>query len=199
MRTKRVFRGIIFLVTLASILIAAALPQDVAFAQDVVRLTIKNHSDRDIWLKLEGPAFYNLHVPAGETRIYTPNKGDYEYTYYACGTWVKGDLDLNYQKLIEIPNCGYLLGGSTLGHPHYLDAGDAIMKLVNVTFENDTGAYMLAILNGPSVFVFSFQPGQDREVTIPKGDYSLTVYGCGGHFNTTFFANYFNEKVFTCP
>ena len=179
MRTQRVFRGIVSLVMLASFILAAALPQEIVLAVDVVRLTIKNYSDRDIWLKLDGPATYNLHVPAGQNRDYTPIMGDYKYTYYACGTWVKGDLDLNSRKIIEVPNCGYLLGGSNVNHPNYLDAGDDIMKLVNVTFENETGAYALMILNGPSVFVLSFQPRQVRGVTIPKGDYSFTVYGCG--------------------
>ncbi|MEW6405188.1 MAG: hypothetical protein AB1649_25625 [Chloroflexota bacterium] len=201
MKTQRVFRGIVFLVTLTSILFAAALPQRAVFAQEeVVRLTIKNYSDGDIWLKLEGPvAVYNLHVGPGQTRDYTPVMGVYNYIYWACGTWVKGELDLTTKKTVEIPNCGYLMGGAQRGHPNFVDAGNEMMKLVDVTFENKTGAYVLLILNGPSIFVFSFQPEQEREFTIPKGDYSYTAYGCGGYFNGTFYANYHNVKEITCP
>jgi len=199
MNTKPTFRGILFLITLASFLLAAALPQDVVFAQDVVRLTIINHSTRDIWLNLKGPiSVYNLHVRAGETRSYTPIEGVYDYTYYACGTWVKGKLDLTTHLNFEVPNCGYLLGGSSQDHPNYIDAGE-IIKLVNVTLENKTGAYALMIMNGPSVFVFSFQPDQKRDVTIPKGDYSFTVYGCAGSFNGSAFANYHNLIEIKCP
>jgi len=188
----------IILVVLLSTLLVATLPQEVVFAEDVVRLTIINYSDRDIWLKLEGPkSVYNLHVPPGETRAYTPLRGEYYYIYYACGTWVKGILDLSSQKIFEVPNCGFELETHP-DHPRYLDGGE-ILKLVNVTFENETGAYALAILNGPSVFVFSFNDGQEREFTIPKGDYSMTVYGCGGHYNTAFFANFFNVKKLVCP
>ena len=199
MKTQQFFRGIIFLVTLTAILVAVAIPQDYVFAQEeVVRLTIINYSDRDIWLKLEGPkSVYNLHVGPGQTKAYTPLQGEYYYIYYACGTWVKGTLDMRSQKVFEVPNCGFELVTHP-NHPRYLDGGE-ILKLVNVTFENETGAYALAILNGPSVFVFSFNVGQEREFTIPKGDYRMTVYGCGGHYNTSFFANFFNVKELVCP
>ncbi|MBM3144044.1 MAG: hypothetical protein FJ010_03540 [Chloroflexi bacterium] len=198
MRTQRFFRGMIFLVTLASFLFAAALPQDIVFAEDVVRLTIENDSDRDIWLKLTGPAYYYLHVRAGETKSYTPLKGVYDYTYYACGTFVKGEIDLNTQKTIEVPDCGYKAHAGQQDPEDTLDGGK-MLNLVNFTIENDTGGYMTMILTGPSVYVFTFKPDQEREFTIPMGYYNYTAYGCGGSFNGTLYAHFNRVKEIDCP
>ena len=198
MNSQRYLRIVIFVITMASIVLAAALPQGAVFAQeDVIRLTIENDSDRDIWLKLNGAAYYYLHVRAGETKAYTPLRGVYDYTYYACGTWVKGEMNLNTHKTFEVPDCGYR---SHFGQnrPDTFDGG-LNLNLANVTFENETGAYMTIILNGPSVFVFTFQPGEDKEYTIPTGSYSYTVYGCGGNFNGSVYARMHKVKEITCP
>ncbi len=198
MNVQRIFRGTIFLVTLASILVATALPQRIAFAQeDVVRLTIENESDRDIWLKLEGPAYYYLHVGAGETKSYTPLRGDYDYTLYSCGTFVSGEMILNTHKTMEVPNCG-LKAHLGQDRPDTFDAG-SMLNLVNITFENQTGGYITIILEGPSVFVFSFAPGAEEEYTIPMGLYSYFMYGCGSTYTGNVFARFHKVKEFTCP
>ena len=199
MKTQPTFRGIIFLITLTALLFSAALPQHIVFAQeDVIRLTIENDSDRDIWLKLDGPAYYYLHVPAGVTKAYTPLRGVYDYTLYSCGTFVKGEMNLNTHKTMEVPDCGFKAHLGAQDRPNTFDAGK-MLNLVNITFENDTGGWMTMILNGPSVFVFTFQPGQDTEYTIPIGYYNYTVYGCGGSFNGTVFARFFKVKEISCP
>jgi hypothetical protein len=142
-----------------------------------VRLSINNHSDRDVWLKLDGTKDYNLHVPAGQSKIYTPFADVYDYTLHHCGTFVKGELDLTNQEVIEVPDCGSV---SHYGpqEPSYIDEG-RMLNLVRVTFENETGHAIMIIIEGPTVHVFSFNADQDKEYTIPHGYYDYTLYACG--------------------
>lgn len=177
MKKMQTVRGILFLLTLVSLLFVAALPENGVFAQDVVRLTIKNNSDRDAWLQLSGPAYYYLHAKAGATAVYTPNSGEYEYTLFHCGTFVEGEIDLTKQRTIDVPDCG--------SRAHYgpqdasfIDAGD-MLDLVRVTIKNETGLNSLLILDGPSVFVFSFGVGDHNTYTIPGGKYDYILYSCG--------------------
>lgn len=199
MKKQRVLRGMVFLLILASMVLTTAIPQINVLAQeDVVRLTINNTSERDIWYKLNGPAYYYLYVKAGETKSYTPQRGVYDYTLYACGTFVKGELDLTNQKVINVPECGMKSHYGPQDQENIEDAGK-MLNLVNVTFQNDTGRYMLLILEGPSVFVFQFNADQDKEYTIPMGYYTYTMYGCGSTYHGTLYARYHKEKEFTCP
>ena len=58
---------------------------------------------------------------------------------------------------------------------------------------------MKVILEGPATYVFTFSKDQDKTYTITKGQYDYTVYGCGGSFTGTFYAQVNKEKVFKCP
>ncbi len=199
MNRQRVIRGIVFLVALVSFVLVSAFPKNIAYAQeDVVRLTINNNGDRDIWLQLDGPAYYYLHVRVGESKVYTPLRGVYDYTLYSCGTFVKGELDLTNQKTIEVPDCGMKAFYGAFDPTNTIDEGK-MLNLVNVTFENDTERFMLLILEGPSVYVFSFQPDEDKEYTIPMGYYHYTMYGCGSTYTGTMYARYHKVKEFACP
>ncbi len=197
MKKKLALRGFVLGLALLALVAGAVLPQrTVAAAEDVVRLTINNDGDGDIWLLLNGPAYYYLHVPVGTTRIYTPKRGVYDYTLYSCGTFVKGELDLTTQKTIDVPACG--LKAHT-GEPlNTVDAGK-MLNLVDVTFKNKTGRYMLLILEGPSVYVFRFNSGESKEYTIPMGYYSYTLYGCGSTYTGNLYARFHKVKEFTCP
>jgi hypothetical protein len=197
MKNQRVIRGMIFLLTLVSLLIVSALPQNSVFAEDVVRLTIKNNSDRDAWLRLDGPTYYYLHVKAGETKVYTPLKGVYDYTFHHCGTFVKGEMDLTKQQTLEVPDCGWKAHYGKQD-PTFIDAG-RLLNLVNVTFENETGHQVMWIIEGPTVHVFTFQADKDIEYTIPMGYYDYTMYGCGGIYVGRFFARYNKVVEIECP
>lgn len=162
-----------------------------------VRLTINNNSDRDVWLKLDGNGFYNLHVPAGQSKVYTPKGGIYDYTLHHCGTFVKGELDLTNRETIEVPECGDKAHYGAQD-PSFIDEG-RMLNLVDVTFENETGYDIMMIIEGPTVHVFSFKAGEDKEYTIPMGYYTYKIYGCTSSvFEGTFFARFHKVKEFTC-
>ena len=161
-----------------------------------VRLTINNNSDRDVWLKLEGNGYYNLHVPAGQSTFFTPKGGVYDYTLHHCGTFVKGELDLTNRETIEVPECGEKAHYGPQD-PSFVDEG-RMLNLVNVTFENETGYNIMIILEGPTVHVFTFKADEDIEYTIPMGLYSYKIYGCGGIYTGNVFARFHKVKELKC-
>ena len=162
-----------------------------------VRLTINNGSDTDVWLRIDGPMYYNFHVKAGESKIFTPKHGVYDYTLNHCGTFVKGELDLTNQQTIEVPECGDKAHYGPQD-PSFIDEG-RMLNLVNVTFENETGYDIMIILEGPTVHVFSFKAGKDTEYTIPMGYYTYKLYGCGDVRTGSVFARFHKVKELTCP
>lgn len=193
------FRGAALLTIALALLVGAWLPQRSAqAAEDVVRLTINNNSSRDVWLQLDGPAYYYLHVKAGESKRYTPKKGVYDYTLYHCGTSVSGQMDLTVQKTVDVPECGTKAYYGGEGPVNTLDAG-RMLNLVDVTIKNQTNAFMLLILKGPSVYVFRFNSGESKKYTIPMGMYDYTMYGCGSTYTGRFYAHFHKVEEFTCP
>ncbi|MBC8332519.1 MAG: hypothetical protein H8E28_11110 [Anaerolineae bacterium] len=205
MKKQHTIRGLVFLLTLVALVFAAIVPQTNVLAQDadLVRLTINNKSERDIWYRLDAKEFgrydyYYFHIPAGEARYYTPVRGVYEYILYACGINVKGDLDLSTHKVINVPECGMKSHYGPQDQENIEDVGDQL-RLVDVTLVNDSGRYMKLILEGPSVFVFQLFAEEEKEYTIPMGYYEITMYGCGGTHHLTFYARFHKVKEFTCP
>ena len=162
-----------------------------------VRLNINNNSDRDVWLKLDGKRDYNLHIPAQQSREYTPFSDVYDYTLYHCGQWVKGELDMTNRQRIEVPECGDL---SHYGpqEPSYIDEG-RMLNLVRVTFKNENNHAIMIILEGPTVHVFSFNPDSEKDYTIPHGYYDYTLYACGTITRGTLHARAHIEHEFKCP
>jgi hypothetical protein len=118
-------------------------------------------------------------------------------TFYSCGQYVNKELDLTKIKTLVVPSCGTVAYNSkpTAG---VIDGGK-ILKLVKVTFENQTENYMKAILEGPATYVFSFGKDQEKTYTISKGEYTYTLYGCGGSFSGSFYASHNKVMKFKCP
>jgi len=198
MRSQRTFRRIIFLITLASLLFVAALPQQGVMAEeDVIKLTIANKSDQDVWLKLDGPAYYYLHVKAHETKSFTPQRNVYNFKLYSCGTSVTGEMELLWQKTLDVPICGTKSNTGPGSSQVIYDGGD-LLNLVKMTFKNDSNYRIMVILDGTSVFVFSFASGQSKDYTIPFGEYTYTQYGCGIKTGK-FLAHFHKIQEFTCP
>ena len=158
----------IILSLLSSLLISAA-------PADLVRLTIQNKSNDLVTLRMEGPQFYYLTVRAGETRVFTPQRGEYSAKLYTCGLFVNQELDLSTSQTIVVPACG--TKAFTSDNTGAIDAGQLI-KIVRVHFTNKTDKNLVLILRGPGEYVFYIRKGETKTYTIPKGDYKAQQYGC---------------------
>jgi hypothetical protein len=201
MKKYRSYKLVAFLV-LASMMLAAFLtPQQVAQAKsELVGFTFKNNSDRLASLRLYGNGqFYYFLLFPGETKYYTPVRGEYDMTYFSCGQYVNRELDLTRKYTLVVPPCGTVAYNNNPKAPANVIDGGKILKLVKVTFENETDRYMKVILTGPATYVFTFNKDQEKTYTISKGTYDYTLYGCGGSFTGSFYAHESKVKVFTCP
>jgi hypothetical protein len=133
----------------------------------------------------------------GETKIYTPVRGEYKMTLFSCGQYTNKELDLSKHKTMIVPKCGYVAFNGK-APPGKIDAGK-IIKLVRVTIENNTDNYMKVILTGPATYVFTFAKDEAKVYTISKGDYDYTMYGCGGTVKGTITAHAHKVIKFKCP
>jgi hypothetical protein len=209
MKTRTFLRSLALFLALFSIFLTAAVPAPVSVASgksnaaygDLARLTIDNRTDKTIWVKLTGDGFYYLTVPANTTDVFTPKRGDYSYTIFACGNYINGELDLNTNQRLVQPVCGGGPVTSALGaNSHVVDLGQ-IAKIVKVTFINDTTGTIMFVMTGPSTHVFALSKDEEKDYTIERGLYDVTLYayGCGTVTQTTFLAKAGYEKTFKCP
>ena len=181
MKENNIFK-LMLSVILASMLLAAFFvpQQSVQAKSELVGFTFTNNSDRLASLRLYGNGqFYYFLLFPGESKYYTPVRGEYDMTFYSCGQYVNREIDLTKIKTLVVPACG------TVAY--------------NNTFENETDNYMKAILQGPATYVFSFAKDQEKTYTISKGEYTYTLYGCGGSFSKTFHATQDKVVTFKCP
>ncbi len=186
----------ILIVVLISLVVMAAAP---AAQSELVSLTIDNKSDDYVTFRLEGTAFYYLMVKANTTTTFTIKRGDYTQKFYSCGAYVETDLDLTKKQSIYVPPCGEKAFAVDKRSNNKVDGGQLI-KLVKVTFENDTSHNLVLYLAGTSEYVFFIRSGEEVSYTISKTEYyEATQWGCPTvkHFNYYPYAN--KETTLTCP
>jgi hypothetical protein len=189
----------LLLLILAAFLFTAAFPAPVSAESSLARLTFENRTDKPIKIWLQGDGYYYLNVPAEKIEIFTPQKGDYSYTIFACGTYIKGTLDLNGNQKIVQPPCGSgPVSGAADGR--VIDLGQ-IGKIVKVTFTNETSGTLMLVLTGPGTYVLTLGKGDKTDYTIQRGDYTIKMYayGCGSVTDSTFTAFTKAKKTFECP
>ena len=165
-------------------------------AMKLGRITIVNESDKPAYLYLWGENYYYFSANAGETKVYTPEADEYDYELISCGIKTKGTFTLSSLKRFVIPECG----SKGLRQPNTSRTVGAgrLVKLTRVVLTNETDGYMIVILRGPSEFVFSMQADEELEVTIPKGEYEYTMYGCGTTQVGNLYAYPHYEREFVC-
>lgn len=162
-----------------------------------VGLTIENRSSGYIYLWLQGPSFYYLVVKPGETKVFTIVRGEYFQTVRACGDTASSIVDLSKQTRMIMPLCGANAKQSALS-PYVVDLS-TIIKIVKVTVKNESDTRLLAILTGPSTYVFSLNKGESRDYTIAKGDYTVQYFACGWYGYKNFYAYHGSSLELSCP
>ena len=96
---------ILILVLLATLAISVL---SASAASDLVGLTIKNKTDKVVWVSLlssDGSSVYWLEVPAGETTDFTVPRDEYSHNTVACGKTATGTVDITHLTTLVFTHC----------------------------------------------------------------------------------------------
>ncbi len=201
---KRSLRGLILANILILVLMSAAvpLPNSVSLAStseksDLVALKVENDSTSYAYLWLDGPSFYYLVVKPGETKTFTVMRGEYSKDVSYCGARDSSIIDITKHTKLIMPVCGANTRQLS-SSPHIVNITNTI-KIVKVTVTNDSESRVLAILTGPSTYVFSLDKDVSKDYTIAKGDYEVQYYACGKYGVREFSAYHNGVLKLKCP
>jgi hypothetical protein len=198
---NRLLRLFILIGVVAALVTTAAAPSPirgiVAAKSDLVRLTVENRSSGSLYVWLTGPQVYYFEVKADESEIFAIARGEYDYKFRACGDTVTGELDMSIQRKLVMPVCGGRATSET-NAAGTVDISEQI-KIVKVSFENESDSRALLIMTGPTTYVFLFEDDEEKDYTIAKGDYSVQVFACGRYETRNFSAYKGRTLVIECP
>lgn len=191
--------GLVILIFLSA---AIPLPSSAAITavkekSDLVALKIQNDSSSYAYIWLNGPTFYYFMVKPGETNTYTVMRGEYFKDVSYCGATDSSIIDLTRHTKLLMPVCGANTRQSP-SSPHVVDVTNTI-KIVKVTLKNETESRVLAILTGPSTYVFSLDKDDTKDYTIAKGDYEVQYYACGAYSEKEWSVYHQGVLKFKCP
>jgi hypothetical protein len=105
MKTTRLFPlALVLLLSLVIGILTVSAAED-----DLVGLTIKNRTDRFVFISLlstDGSAVYFLAVPSEDSRTFTVPREVYSHTTVACGETAIGTLDVTRFTTLTFTPCG---------------------------------------------------------------------------------------------
>ncbi len=204
MNKKKSMRVLILVNLLLMLLVTAAvpLPQSTSFTtnadkSDLVALKVDNQSTSNAYLWLNGPSFYYLVVKPGESKTFTVMRGEYNKDVSYCGARASSIIDLTKHTKLVMPVCGANTRQAP-SSPHVVNITNTI-KIVKVTVKNEAESKVLAILTGPSTYVFSLGKDVSKDYTIAKGDYKVQYFACGKYGVREFSAFYNSVLKLKCP
>jgi hypothetical protein len=164
---------------------------------DLVALKVENDSTSYAYLWLDGPSFYYFVVKPGETKTFTVMRGEYFKDVSYCGARDSSIIDITRQTKLIMPVCGANTR-QLLSSPHIVNITNTL-KIVKVTVKNESESRVLAILTGPSTYVFSLDKDVSKDYTIAKGDYEVQYFACGRYGVREFSAYYKSVLKIKCP
>lgn len=140
-------------------------------AKDKVNVQFQNKTGSSVRITLTGPATVYLTLGNGKTKgELVP--GTYKYSYEACGKTNTGTFKVKKAgDTLVLPKCKSGGGGGNSG-------GEGKIKI-----KNDTGGTITIYLTGPKNYTFYVSPGT-TQLSVAKGKYNYTAYGCGGSTDT---------------
>lgn len=194
-----IFIGLIVLALLSA---AIPLPDSAAVMStneksDLVALKIQNDSSGYAYVWLDGPTFYYFAIKPGETNTYTVQRGEYFKKISYCGARESSIIDLSVHTKLILPVCGANTRQSP-SSPHVVDVTNSL-KIVKVTLTNEATTSVLAILTGPSTYVFLLGKEATKDYTIAKGDYKVQYFACGASSVKEWSAYHQSLLKFKCP
>ena len=147
----------------------AACPKKPPTPPATYKLVLNNKTGETIQITLTGPMTYTFTLQPGKTSQ-DVKPGKYRYTYKACQGEKKGT--------VEVKKNGTLLVLAACPKNQKTGSGEAKVKI-----KNDTGGTIWLNLSGPANYNFTLAPGKTT-ITVLKGKYNFTIYGCGGGSST---------------
>lgn len=143
----------------------AACPKKPPTPPATYRLVLNNKTGETVTVTLSGPMTYTFTLQPGKnTQDVKPGK--YRYAYEACQGEKKGTVEVNKNdKLLTLAACPKNQKNKS---------GE-----VNVKIKNDTGDAVWLTLTGPGTYNLSLPAGRST-ITVLRGKYTYTAYGCGG-------------------
>lgn len=165
---------------------------------DLVGFKVVNKSSGTVYLWLDGPAFYYFAVKPEETGSFTIMRGEYSMDVSYCGARTSREADLTVQTALIMPVCGGRASQAANSSPHVADVTETI-RIVPVTVENEADSRVLAILTGPSTYVFLLNKDEVKDYTIAKGQYKVQYYACGKVGSRYWFAQKNQSLKLSCP
>jgi hypothetical protein len=199
---KKMLLILVNLLLMLLVTAAVPLPQSTSFAtnaekSDLIALKVDNQSTSNAYLWLDGPSFYYLVVKPGESKTFTVMRGEYFKDVSYCGARDSSIIDLTKHARLVMPVCG-ANSRQTPNSPHIVNITNTI-KIVKVTVTNAAESKVLAILTGPSTYVFSLDKDASKDYTIAKGDYEVQYFACGKYGVREFSAFYNSVLKLKCP
>ena len=199
---KKMLLTLVNLLLMLLVTAAVPLPQSTSFAtnaekSDLIALKVDNQSTSNAYLWLDGPSFYYLVVKPGESKTFTVMRGEYFKDVSYCGARDSSIIDLTKHTRLIMPVCG-ANSRQTPNSPHVVNITNTI-KIVKVTVTNAAESKVLAILTGPSTYVFSLDKDASKDYTIAKGDYEVQYFACGKYGVREFSAFYNSVLKLKCP
>ena len=199
---KKMLLILVNLLLMLLVTAAVPLPQSTSYAtnaekSDLIALKVDNQSTSNAYLWLDGPSFYCLVVKPGESKTFTVMRGEYFKDVSYCGARDSSIIDLTKHTRLVMPVCG-ANSRQTPNSPHVVNITNTI-KIVKVTVTNAAESKVLAILTGPSTYVFSLDKDASKDYTIAKGDYDVQYYACGKYGVREFSAFYNSVLKLKCP
>ena len=193
---KKTIRILLIAVLVFASMVAAAPARD-----SLARFTVENRTAATTYVRLMGDSdSYFLTNPGSETSVWTVARDNYDYSIYACGVWTTGEIDLTTPEKLVIPECGSQASATGQGG-NVIDHGQ-LLKLTRYSLVNATSTKTLLVAvygNGVS-YVFKLAGDTPLEITLPRGEFHFTAYGCYGSWTGTFSVDYPGAKhVFKCP
>lgn len=189
--------AVVILLTAAIPIPYSASPAAVSQKSELVSLTIQNESSSYAYVWLDGPTFYYFAVKPGETMTYTVKRGEYFKDVSYCGATDSSIIDLTRHTKLVMPVCGANTRQSP-SSPHIVDITNTL-KIVKVTLTNEADSSVLAILTGPSTYVFLLKKDDSKDYTIAKGDYEVQYFACGAYSVKEWSAYHQSLLKFKCP
>jgi hypothetical protein len=204
MKQNKVIYIVLFVGILMGIFSTAAVPVPsrsssfaIAEKSELVALTVENRSSGIMYLWLDGVAFYYLTIGPGETKLFTVERGEYYQKVRACGDTAESIVDITKRTRMIMPVCGGHASQAATS-PYVVDISE-IIKIVKVTVENESDTRLLAILTGPSTYVFLIDEGESKDYTIAKGEYSVQYFACGRVGYEDYSAYHGSKLSLSCP
>ena len=168
---------------------------------DLARFTVENRTTATSYVYLTGQGGqYYLTNPGEETSVWTVARAEYTYSLYACGIWTSGEIDLTTPEKIVIPDCGSQAWATGQGEDA-IDHGQ-VLKLTPFSLVNETstGNLWVAVYGNGVSYMFHLPDDTPLDITLPRGEFNYTAYGCLGSWTGTFSVDYIGAKhVFKCP